>query len=251
MIRREFGLIGFPLSHSFSKNYFEEKFKNEGIDDAVYQLFETRDISKVKELTRQRPFLDGLNVTIPYKQKILSILDEVDQEAREIGAVNCIKVSRFYGEPFLKGFNTDMPAFIEMIKPYLKSHHEKALVLGTGGAAKAVIFGLQRDGISCQLVSRMPSEGVFTYADMEKLDLSEYPIIINATPVGMSPDIESCPEISFEKIGKHHLLVDLIYNPDETLFLKKGKDHGATTLNGMKMLHLQAEMSWKIWNDLG
>jgi shikimate dehydrogenase len=251
MILREFGLIGFPLSHSFSKNYFEEKFKKEGIDDAEYHLFEIQEINQVKDLARKRPLLDGLNVTIPYKEQVIALLNAIDPVAADICAVNCIAVTRYYSEPFLKGYNTDMQAFMEMIRPHLKSHHRQALVLGTGGAAKAVIYGLQRDGISSQPVSRKPEEGALTYTELEKEDLSEYQIIINATPVGMFPNIESCPEISFEKIGKNHLLVDLIYNPGETLFLKKGKNCGATMLNGMKMLQLQAELSWNIWNYLG
>jgi len=249
MINREFGLIGFPLSHSFSRNYFEEKFTREGIADAAYHLFEMEDISEIRALVSRNPLLDGLNITIPFKEMVIPFLDELDAEVKEIGAVNCIKVSRFLGQASLKGYNTDMPAFREMIRPYIGNYASRALVLGTGGASRAVCAALRKDGINCQTVTRKDRQGGLTYTDMAELDLKEVGIIVNATPAGMFPNSEDCPGIPFEKIGKDHLLVDLVYNPALTVFLKKGMERGSTTINGLKMLHLQAEMSWKIWSD--
>ncbi len=242
---RRFGLIGYPLIHSFSQKYFTEKFSRESIKDAVYENFELEDIQTLPELISENPGLRGLNVTIPHKQTVIKMLDEVDEEPAAIGAVNTIKISS--GK--LKGYNTDHVAFIRSLIPLLKPHHRKALVLGTGGSSLAVKYVLEKLGIEFLSVSRKPSEMQIGYAKVNQEIIQEHLLIVNATPVGMFPDTTMAPGIPYECLSSRHLLYDLIYNPEETLFLKRGKDKGAVVKNGYEMLILQAEEAWKIWCD--
>ncbi len=243
---RKFGLIGFPLSHSFSKTYFTEKFSRERINDAAYENFEIDKIEKLKEVIRINPGLRGLNVTIPHKQGMMKYLDETDEDARTIGAVNTIKISS--GK--LIGHNTDYIGFMRSLIPLLKPHHKKALILGTGGSSLAVRYALKKIRIGFLLVSRNPSgENEISYPSITKDLLNEYYLIVNTTPVGMFPKISEAPSIPFEFLTPQHLLFDLIYNPEETLFLRKGKEKGAATKNGYEMLTLQAEEAWKIWSE--
>lgn len=236
-----YGLIGYPLSHSFSPAYFNNKFSAGGID-ARYDAYAIPSIADLTALLRDNPQLKGLNVTIPYKEQVLPLLDEIDVAAREIGAVNCIKIEG--GK--LIGYNTDHIGFAESLKPVLQPHHTHALILGTGGAAKAVIYALKQLGIKHKIVSR--TCGDMQYADIDEEIMNRYKIVINTTPLGMYPAIEAAPEMPYQYWGKEHLLYDLVYNPEETLFLQKGKQKGATIKNGYEMLILQAEASWQIWN---
>lgn len=246
---RRFGLIGKSLKHSFSKMYFEEKFKKDGITDCSYELFELDDISGLMEFIA-RNNLSGLNVTIPYKEAVLIFLDKTDEKARLIGAVNTIKVVNDKGKILLEGFNTDYLGFMKSLEG-LEIKGKKALILGTGGAAKAVAFALQTLGIDYMLVSRNPKEKQTGYDDLNEETVGNHQIIINATPLGMFPNVNSYPEIPYEFITSRHLLYDLVYNPEETVFLRRGKERGAKTINGRKMFELQAELSWKIWNQKG
>lgn len=244
---RRFGLIGFPLGHSFSKKYFTEKFLLEGID-ARYDLYELKSLDEFTEL-KVSENLCGLNVTIPYKQQIIPFLDEMDETAAEIGAVNVIKFIRDGNDLKLKGYNSDAIGFLQSIRPYLKPHHNKALILGTGGASLAFDYTLRKLGIETTFVSRTPAEGQLSYSDLSETVLNEYPIILNASPVGTFPDVERCPDIPYQYLTSRHLLFDAVYNPAETLFLQKGKAQGTTVLNGEGMLSGQAEAAWKIWNE--
>lgn len=242
-----FGLIGYPLIHSFSKKYFTNKFKVENIN-ADYELFELKDLDELKDLIVHRSF-SGLNVTIPYKEKIIPYLDEVDETAAEIGAVNVIKFSQTGKDTKLKGYNTDAIGFSESIAPFLKPYHSKALILGTGGVSKSIEYALQKLGVKVTFVSRNPKNNQLSYADLNESILQNHLIIINATPVGMFPHVNECPDLPYEFLTRQHLLFDTVYNPVETLFLLKGKQKGATVLNGEKMLVIQAEESWKIWDN--
>ena len=244
---RFFGLIGYPLGHSFSKKYFTEKFQLEGID-ARYDLYELKSLSEFTELKKLEN-LCGLNVTIPYKQQIIPFLDEMDETAADIGAVNVIKFIRDLNGLKLKGYNSDAVGFLQSIRPYLKPHHTKALILGTGGASKALDYTLGKLGIETKFVSRTPGEGQLSYGELTETVLSEYHIILNASPVGTFPNINHCPEIPYQYLTSRHLLFDAVYNPAETLFLQKGKAQGAAVLNGEGMLTGQAEAAWKIWNE--
>lgn len=241
---RRYGLIGYPLGHSFSASYFADKFEREGIFDASYENFELESIGNFPQLREWHPDLRGLNVTIPYKQAIIPFLDDIDFSAVMIRAVNTIQFSK--GKT--KGYNTDYIGFRDSIKPLLKPHHTHALVLGTGGSSKAVVFALSQMGIDTQFVSRMPQQGALSYAQISKQLLQDYSLIINTTPLGMHPRMEETPEIPYKYLTPNHLLYDLIYNPAETLFLQKGKAQGAVVKNGLEMLQRQAEASWKIWN---
>lgn len=243
-----FGLIGYPLSHSFSKKYFTDKFHKCGID-AQYELYELKQINEFLEL-KTNLNLFGLNVTIPYKQQIIPFLDELDETAAEIGAVNVIKFIRQHDVLRLKGYNTDTTGFEQSIKPHLKSYHQKALILGTGGASRAIDYSLRKLGLSTVFVSRTPEIAQFGYKDLNEKVLSEYLVIINATPVGTFPKVDDSPDIPYEFLSSRHLLFDAVYNPAETVFLKKGKANGAFGMNGEEMLIRQAEAAWKIWNDL-
>jgi shikimate dehydrogenase len=242
---QQFGLIGFPLSHSFSKGYFTEKFQKEKITDCQYDVFPLEKIEDFTELCEQHKNLTGLNVTIPYKEKIIPFLDELNEDAIEIGAVNTIKF--IDGKKI--GYNTDCYGFEMSLKPLLKAHQTSALILGTGGASKAVEYVLKKLGISFQYVSRNKSEQSISYDELNENIVSSSSVIVNCTPLGMYPNVEIAPKIPYNFITNNHLLYDLIYNPEETLFLKEGKLRGAQTKNGLEMLYLQAEKSWEIWNS--
>lgn len=247
---RLFGLIGFPLSHSFSAKYFEKKFANEKIPDAEYRLFPIQDITSLLLLLGQQADLKGFNVTIPYKVSILPYLNHITKEAAEIGAVNCVKIERNSSGYKLIGYNTDVYGFHESLIPLLKTYHKNALVLGTGGAAKAVCYILKELGINYTLVSQTHgTEHDLLYSQLNEQVLTKNLLIVNATPLGMYPETGSYPDIPYQFLTNQHLLFDLVYNPVETLFLKKGIEAGAAIKNGMQMLELQAEKSWEIWNE--
>ena len=246
---RKFGLIGFPLSHSFSKKHFTEKFQHEQIADCEYELYSIADIINFPVMISQNPNLRGLNVTIPHKVDIIPYLQELDDAASKIGAVNCVSIKDNDGKQFLKGYNTDAYGFSKSLKPLLKDHHTMALVLGNGGAAKAVKYVLNQLNISFIVVTRKPDVEAILYSDLTEEMLQQYTLVINTTPLGMSPNIDTAPEIPYEYFTDKHLAYDLVYNPEETLFLKKAAAKGATTKNGLEMLVLQAEQSWFIWNS--
>lgn len=241
-----FGLIGMPLSQSFSKKYFTEKFEKENITGTTYELFPLEHIDLLKDLLASRPELKGLNVTIPYKEQVLPFLHALDEEARQIAAVNCIKITN--GQ--LKGFNTDAPAFRKSLLPKLESHHQKALILGTGGAAKAVLHVLNGLGIEYAFVSRNKGAD-FTYEALGKAVMEAHPLIINTTPLGSFPKVDTAPDIPYQYLSSKNYLYDLVYNPPETLFMRKGAERDAVVKNGYEMLVGQAELSWQIWNDSG
>ncbi|MFN2437589.1 MAG: shikimate dehydrogenase [Chitinophagaceae bacterium] len=242
---RLFGLIGYPLSHSFSKKYFAEKFARENIRDCKYELFPIHDIQQITDLIKNHPDLNGLNVTVPYKQLVLSYLSHSNIPAG-LKACNCIKIEK----DKLIGYNTDLIAFKESLIPLLNKQHTKALILGEGGAAAAVQFGLKKLHIDFNIVSRRTgNSSVFTYSSLTREVISEHTLIINTTPLGTSPDINECPAIDYDGISEKHLLYDLIYNPEKTKFLAEGEKRGAEIYNGYNMLVIQAEESWKIWNE--
>lgn len=250
MSNKQLGLIGFPLTHSFSAKYFAEKFEKESISGFTYENFEIPQIQDFPAVIKNNPNLVGLNVTIPYKEQIIPFLDELDEEAKEIGAVNTIKITRVDGKVHLKGYNTDIYGFRETLKPLLKMNHYKALILGTGGAAKAVEYVLKKIGLSVFYVSRSPkSDKEKSYEELNEFAVSDYPVIVNSTPLGMHPNVDACPPIPYEYLTEDNLLYDLIYNPAETMFMKKGAEKGANTQNGLGMLKLQAEKAWEIWNS--
>ncbi len=238
----QYGLIGYPLQHSFSPAYFKTKFAAQHID-AVYGLFPLETISEFTGLLASHPELEGLNVTTPYKEAVIPYLDQLDEVAREIGAVNCIAIK--HGKT--TGYNTDAMGFEKSLNPLLKPQHTQALILGTGGSSKAVAYALTQLGIPFQKVSRMKTEGALSYDDLNVDIISRHKLIINTTPVGMYPNIDAMPPFPFACVSSHHLLFDLIYNPVETKFLAKGREQGAVTKNGFEMLQLQAEASWGIW----
>lgn len=243
-----YGLIGFPLIHSFSQNFFNQKFESEGID-ARYINFEIPDIGDFMEVISENPNLQGLNVTIPYKEQIIPYMDEMDADAAKIGAVNVIKFIRGKGDSLkFKGYNSDIIGFCDSIRPLLKPYHKKALVLGTGGAAKAVSQGLVNLEIEPVYVSRSKREGVLTYGELTDNVMSEHTVIVNTTPLGMYPHTDECPDIPYDLLTPRHLCYDLLYNPDVTLFMKKSAEYGAEVKNGLEMLLLQAFAAWNIWN---
>lgn len=242
-----YGLIGNPLIHSFSKKFFTSKFGNESID-AQYELYELQDISEFPALIKAHDF-SGLNVTIPYKEKVIAYLDELDETAAGIGAVNVIKFIRSNGMVRLKGFNSDTIGFGNSIQPLLQPHHTKALILGTGGASKAIDFTLRKLRIEPTFVSRTPKHNQLAYGDLTRKIIEDHTVIVNASPVGTFPHSNECPEIPYGFLTSRHLLFDAVYNPFETLFMKKGKERGATVLNGEGMLIGQAVASWEIWNS--
>lgn len=244
----KYGLIGYPLGHSFSIGYFNEKFENEGID-AQYINFEIPSIEDLREVLDRNPELCGLNVTIPYKQKVIPYLDEVSPEARAIGAVNVIRVTHKGKDIKLKGFNSDVIGFTQSIEPMLEPFHKKALILGTGGASKAVDYGLRSLGLETVFVSRFERPGTIQYDKLTPEDILEYNVIVNCTPLGMYPKVDACPDLPYDAMSNRTLLYDLIYNPDETLFMKRGKQQGATVINGLEMLLLQAFASWDFWHS--
>lgn len=240
----KYGLIGFPLGHSFSRTYFTEKFTREGIN-AQYDNYPIEDARMLLDVVAQNPELRGLNCTLPHKQAILPLMDELSDEARRIGAVNVIQIRK--GR--LKGFNSDIIGFTESLRPLLCPHHTKALVLGTGGASKAICAGLEKLGFEWRYVSRTPRENAFTYADLTAEVMQEHTVLVNCSPVGMYPHINQAPQIPYAHLTERHLLFDLVYNPTETRFMQLGKAQGATVKNGLEMLHIQADASWKFWNE--
>ena len=243
-----YGLIGYPLSHSFSCSYFNERFQNEGID-AEYINFEIPSIELFPEIVASTPNLVGLNVTIPYKEKVIHYLDYVSPEARAIGAVNVISVVHRGRTVQLKGYNSDVIGFTKSIKTMLEPYHKKALILGTGGASKAVDFGLRSLGIETVFVSRYERPGTIQYGKLTPEDVKEYNVIVNCTPCGMYPHTNECPPLPYEAMDSRNLLYDLIYNPNETMFMHHGKAHGAVVVNGLEMLLLQAFASWEFWQN--
>lgn len=243
---KTFGLIGYPLSHSFSKKYFSDKFMDEGLADCVYENFPIENIELIEEIIQHHPSLVGLNVTIPFKEKVIPYLDDTNEIVKETGACNCIKIHQ--GKKI--GFNTDVIGFGKSLDVKLNASHKHALVLGTGGAAKAVHYALKQRNISYLEVSRSPSSSdIISYEDIDKSVLESHTLIINTTPVGMYPNVDVAPPIPYQFIHQAHYLFDLVYNPDETKFLQKGKAMGATVENGSDMLKIQADASWEIWNS--
>ncbi len=247
-MEKKFGLIGATVSHSFSKSYFDEKFFREGLRDYHYDLYSLPTIDDLEKLLDENPELAGLNVTIPYKEQVMKFLSNVDSVAQRIGAVNVIKIQN--GK--LSGYNTDGDAFYESLEKWFpKIKNAKALILGTGGSSKAVQEALKRLSISFDLVSRKNSKGQHTYESLEKDGgpINKANLIINTSPLGMSPDTNSCPPINYDLLTPNHYVYDLIYNPARTLFLQKAEMRGAHIKNGLEMLHIQAEKSWAIWNN--
>ena len=245
---RKFGLIGFPLSHSFSKKFFTKKFAEEHIPDCEYELFPMENIALFSGLINGDTALEGLNVTIPYKLDVIPLMDEIEEAAAQIGAVNCISIRRNGAQLFLKGYNTDAYGFEASLTPLLRPDHAKALVFGDGGAARAVKYVLTKLGMPFLVVTRRPSEDSILYEAVTGDLLQEYTVLINTTPLGMSPDLDSCPDIPYGALSGKHLAYDLVYNPEETLFLQRARQQGAAVKNGLEMLYLQAERSWHIWN---
>lgn len=247
--KKLYGLIGKDISYSFSRSYFTEKFRNLGLNDYRYVNFDLQNMDQFKTVVApQLDQIGGLNVTIPYKEEIIAYLDEVDEEALQIGAVNTIKVLR---DGKLKGYNTDVYGFEASLSKVLSPKHQSALILGTGGASKAVAFVLKKLGLSYRFVSRKKSgKDVLTYADLEELTLQSHLVIVNCTPLGTFPEVERKPDLPYEQLGSDHLLFDLIYNPSKTAFLREGERKGAKILNGSEMLKQQADRAWAIWNSL-
>jgi len=241
---RRFGLIGFPLTHSFSKKYFTQKFTEKGID-AIYETYPIKDIAELGMLIKNNTELEGINVTIPHKQSVIPFLHSMSDVVNEIRACNCIRIRNNK----LEGFNTDVTGFDISPSTNLQPSHNKALVLGTGGAAKAVCYVLGQKGIPWLQVSRNPTGNMVGYSDITATVIRETRLIINTTPLGMFPDTDHCPELPYDAITDQHYLFDLVYNPSLTLFLQKGQQQGAVIENGYKMLVIQAEESWKIWNS--
>ena len=258
---KKFGIIGYPLVHSFSLSYFTEKFKKEQLEDHEYQAFPIQNISDLPDIIKNNPDLCGLNVTHPHKIGVIYYLDKLDEAAREIDAVNCIKIvnshpveSYFSGElsatrVLLEGYNTDAIGFEESLKPLLKAQHQKALILGDGGASRAVAYVLRKLDIEYLIVSRRARNKQVNYTDLNAEMMAEHLLIINTTPLGTHPNIETCVDIPYQYFTDKHLAYDLVYNPEETEFLKRAKARGAQTKNGLEMLHIQAEKAWQIWNS--
>jgi len=243
-----YGIIGKPLSHSFSKTCFEQKFEQLGLQNS-YHLFEMESVSEFPKLIQAHSELEGLNVTMPYKSSVMDFLDEIDSEAQEAGAVNVIKIFRTPNKTFLKGYNTDIYGFSQSLKPLLKPEHRHALVLGTGGAAKAVSYILKRFGITVQAVSRYPQAEQLGYNDLNDSTIKRHLLIIQATPVGMYPNEQDVLPFPFSSLTPQHCCYDLIYNPAKTEFLRRAEVYGAVIKNGMEMLHLQAERAWEVWRQ--
>ncbi|SEM96288.1 shikimate dehydrogenase [Prevotella sp. ne3005] len=244
----KYGLIGYPLGHSFSISYFNQKFADEGIN-AKYENYEIVSIDELTEILDSTPELRGLNVTIPYKEKVIPFLDSISPEARAIGAVNVIRVTHEKNKTILKGFNSDVIGFTQSIEPMIdKKWHKKALILGTGGASKAICYGLKSLGIEPVFVSRYERPDTIQYEKVTPEVVKEYNVIVNCTPLGMYPNTDVCPKLPYEAMDNHTILYDLIYNPDQTLFMRKGAEYGAEVKNGLEMLLLQAFASWEFWH---
>jgi shikimate dehydrogenase len=249
MSTRLFGLIGSSLVHSSSKDYFERKFMDEGITDAAFSNFELANLDYVPVILDHFPNLEGLAVTVPYKTSIIPLMMRITDEVKEIRAMNVVKIKRRENTVQLHGYNTDVCGFEKSIIPYLHSSHNRALVLGSGGAGKAVGYVFQKLGIEYRYVSRHNLAGVFSYEELSEDIIASYPLIVNATSLGMYPHVDTFPDIPYEGIGERHLLFDLVYNPEMSIFLKKGQEHGAFIKNGYDMLRFQAEEAWRIWNE--
>ncbi|MFA9191299.1 shikimate dehydrogenase [Flavobacterium sp. FZUC8N2.13] len=243
--KKRFGLLGRNISYSFSKGHFTTKFEKEKYQGYTYENFDIQEINMFPEIIKNTEHLKGLNVTIPYKEEVIPFLDKLSKKATKIAAVNTIKITK---KGKLKGYNTDYFGFLKSLKPLLKTHHKKALILGTGGASKGVAFALQELGIEYTFVSRKASENAIDYSQINPETFQEYQIIINSTPIGTSPNTEACPDIPYEWLTEQHIAYDLIYNPAETQFLKNAKERGAQIKNGLDMLIFQAEKAWEIWN---
>ena len=245
-----YGLVGYPLGHSFSAGYFKKKFENEKIENCEYRNFPIDSIQKFPGLFIENANIAGLNVTIPYKEQVIPFLDDIDSEAKAIGAVNTVKILHTASGLKLKGYNSDVFGFENSLKPMLQAYHKKALILGTGGASKAIKYILRKLNIEYVSASiEELKENEIRYSDIDKTMIEDRLVIINATPLGTYPNVDNCPTIPYEYITSKHVLFDLVYNPEETLFLKKGKDRGAAIQNGLQMLHMQAERAWAIWNE--
>lgn len=241
----QYGLIGYPLGHSFSRRFFNEEFFPEHGIEAEYLNFEIPEADGLLEVVRTHPLLRGLNCTIPHKQAIIPLLDEISPEAREIGAVNVIRIR----DGRLKGFNSDIIGFMDSLRPLLRPHHRRALLLGSGGASKAVWAGLLRLGLEPMQVSRKAGDGVLSYEMLTPEVMADCTVVVNCSPVGMFPHVDECPAIPYELLSGRHLLYDLVYNPLDTLFMQRGRERGATVKNGLEMLRLQALASWKFWHS--
>ncbi len=242
---KRYGLIGFPLTHSLSQQYFNNKFQEEGIEDCIYERFSIASIAELHDILKTHSDLCGFNITIPYKKEVLAFLTERSKAVEEVGACNCVKMDN--GK--LIGYNTDVIGFENSLLPYLKPTHNRALVLGTGGAALAIVYVLQKLGIEFKYVSRNASSDRFAYDQLTASIMAAHTLIINTTPLGMFPSIEACPDIPYALLTPAHHLFDLTYNPAESTFLAKGKAMGATIQNGQQMFVEQAEQSWRIWNS--
>lgn len=245
IVRKRFGLVGRNINYSFSKGYFTDKFNSENFEGCTYENFDIQEIDGFTEIIKNTSDLKGLNVTIPYKEAVIPFLDKLSKKAALIGAVNTIKITK---KGKLKGYNTDYYGFKKSLEPLLKSHHKKALILGTGGASKGVAFALDELDIPYTFVSREAKENAIDYNRINATTFDNFQIIINSTPVGTSPNTEAYPLIPYEYFTKNHIAFDLIYNPAETQFLKKAKEQGAQIKNGLDMLIFQAEKAWDIWN---
>ncbi len=245
-MQRTFGLIGYPLSHSFSKKYFTQKFQQEHIHNTQYELFELKTIQELPALIAAHPTLKGLNVTIPYKQQVLPYLDRLDGSAQKVGAVNTIRIDP---SGIKTGFNTDYYGFKFSLENWMNPAIKQALVLGTGGASKAVVAALQDMHIQVQQVSRQASATAISYENLKAKPLAHYSLIVNTTPLGMSPHTEQYPDLEYDQINTAHFCYDLVYNPEATTFMRQAKQRGAQVKNGLEMLHLQAEKAWEIWNE--
>ncbi|MDP4222506.1 MAG: shikimate dehydrogenase [Bacteroidota bacterium] len=246
---RKFGLIGYPLGHSFSRQYFTEKFQLENISDCLYNNYQLASITELPGLLYSDPLLEGLNVTIPFKTEVLKYLDKIDPEANQVGAVNVLKIGRKRTEAVISGFNSDIFGIHETLKPVLSRKIQNAIVLGTGGSSRAVCYLLNKINVRYTLISRSLKPGCLTYAGLSSELLGKTQLIVNTTPLGMFPDIDGKPDIRYDLLNEKHVLFDLVYNPEMTAFLKEGKVRGCTVLTGLKMLYAQAERSWEIWND--
>ncbi len=245
--RNQYGLIGKDIAYSFSRQYFTKRFSHKGDTQSTYENFELNDISEFTQILADNPNLKGLNVTIPYKESIIPYLDEISNKALKIGAVNTIKISK---KGKLKGYNTDCYGFLKSLKPLLKNKPEKALILGTGGASKAVYYALRELKIETQFVSRNPEEGVLSYQQLTPAIFHSHLLVVNTTPLGTFPHVDQKPDLDYSLFTDKHLVYDLIYNPEVSAFLKEAQTRGAQIKNGLEMLELQAEKSWKIWNKL-
>lgn len=247
---RKFGLIGYPLGHSFSKKYFTDKFLKEHITSCIYENYPLQDLTKLPELLAKESDICGLNVTIPHKSGIIRFLDFIDPDAEEIGAVNVLKIKRVGGQVKMSGFNSDVTGIRDSLMPVINtSNVRNAIIFGTGGSSRAVVYVLRKLGLNITQVSRTQKDNFLTYSDLDSRIIKSSNLIINTTPLGMYPDTERKPEFNYDLLTREHILFDLVYNPEITSFLKMGKEKGCIILTGLKMLHSQAEKSWEIWND--